>query len=38
MKRYTTNSAKDKKIFKNTANQTKKINTKNTTMRGGIRL
>lgn len=37
-KRYTTNSAKDKRIFKKTATTTKKLNVKNTMMRGGIRL
>ena len=38
MKRYKTNTAKDHRIFKQTANKTKRINVKNTMMRGGIRL
>lgn len=33
-----TNKNIDKKIFKNTANKTKKINLNPTVMRGGIRL
>ena len=37
-KRYSTNTAKDHKIFKHTATTTKKLNVKNTMMRGGIRL
>lgn len=37
-RRYKTNTAKDRKIFKKTASQTKKLNVKNTMMRGGIRL
>ena len=36
--RYKTNTAKDHKIFKATATKTKKLNVKNTMMRGGIRL
>lgn len=38
MKRRTVNKRKDKRIFAQTANQTKAVNIKNTTFRGGIRL
>ena len=38
MKRYKTNTAKDHRLFKQTANRTKRINTKGSMMRGGIRL
>ena len=37
-KRYKTNTAKDHRIYKQTASQTKKLNVRNTMMRGGIRL
>lgn len=36
--RSSVNSAKDKKIYHDTANKTKKINVSPKTMRGGIRL
>lgn len=38
MKRRTVNKRKDKRIFRQTANQTKAVNIHNTTFRGGIRL
>lgn len=38
MKRYPVKPSKDKKIFKRTANRTKKINLSPNISRGGIRL
>jgi hypothetical protein len=38
MRRTRTNKRKDKRIFKQTAQKTKNINTGNVVMRGGIRL
>lgn len=37
-KRITVNAAKDQRIFRRTANQTKKLNNAPPTFRGGIRL
>lgn len=38
MKRRTVRKRKDKRIFNQTANQTRAVNINNTTYRGGIRL
>ena len=38
MKRTHTRKRKDKRVFNQTANQTKSLNVNNTTYRGGIRL
>ena len=38
MKRVAVKKSHDKKVFKRTANQIKKVNITGTTMRGGIRM
>ena len=38
MRKKMNNTSKDKKVFKQTADKSKKINIKPTVMRGGIRL